>query len=64
MHVAVFRLHMAQEHMPLSPLVTIEDFPRGSSGKILPASAGDIRDAGLIPGLGGSPVGGNGNRFQ
>ena len=39
MHVAVFRLHMAQEHMLLSPLVTVEDFPRGSSGKILPASA-------------------------
>ena len=26
-----------------------------------PANAGDIRDAGLIPGLGGSPEGGNGN---
>ena len=29
--------------------------------KDLPASAGDIRDAGLIPGLGRSPEGGHGN---
>ena len=29
-----------------------------------PADAGDIRDAGSIPGLGRSPGGGNGNPFQ
>ena len=29
--------------------------------KNLPASAGDVRDAGLIPGLGRSPGVGNGN---
>ena len=29
-----------------------------------PASAGDIRDAGLIPGSGRSPKGGHGNPFQ
>ena len=29
--------------------------------KILPASAGDERDTGLIPGSGRSPGGGNGN---
>ena len=29
--------------------------------KNLPANAGDIRDPGSIPGLGGSPGGGNGN---
>ena len=29
-----------------------------------PASAGDVRDVGLIPGLGGSPGGGHGNPFQ
>ena len=29
-----------------------------------PASAGDIRDTGLIPGLGGSPEAGNGNPLQ
>ena len=35
-------------------------FPCGSSGK-LPDYAGDIRDAGLIPGSGRSPGGGHGN---
>ena len=29
-----------------------------------PANAGDIRDTGLIPGLGKSPGGGHGNPFQ
>ena len=29
-----------------------------------PASAGDVRDLGLIPGLGRSPGGGNGNPLQ
>ena len=32
--------------------------------KNLPANAGDIRDAGSIPGLGRSPGGGNGNTLQ
>ena len=32
--------------------------------KNLPASAGDIRDLGLIPGLGRSPGEGNGNPLQ
>ena len=32
--------------------------------KNLPANAGDIRDAGLIPGLGRSPGGGRGNPLQ
>ena len=32
--------------------------------KNLPANAGDVRDAGLIPGLGRSPGGGHGNPFQ
>ena len=32
--------------------------------KILPASAGDIRDRGLIPGSGRSPGGGHGNPLQ
>ena len=32
--------------------------------KNLLANAGDIRDTGLIPGLGRSPRGGNGNPFQ
>ena len=29
-----------------------------------PANAGDVRDAGLIPGWGRSPRGGNGNPLQ
>ena len=32
--------------------------------KNLPANAGDVRDAGSIPGLGISPGGGHGNPFQ
>ena len=32
--------------------------------KHLPVNAGDIRDAGLIPGLGRSPGGGHGNPLQ
>ena len=32
--------------------------------KNLPANAGDIRDVGLIPGLGRSPGGGYGNPLQ
>ena len=32
--------------------------------KNLPANAGDIRDEGLIPGLGRSPGGGHGNPLQ
>ena len=40
-------------------------FPGGASGKEnLPASAGDKRDAGSIPGLGRSPGGGHGNPLQ
>ena len=29
-----------------------------------PANAGDLRDAGSVPGLGGSPGGGRGNSLQ
>ena len=32
--------------------------------KKLPANAGELRDAGLIPGLGRLPRGGNGNPLQ
>ena len=32
--------------------------------KNMPASSGDIRDAGSVPGLGRSPGGGNGNQLQ
>ena len=36
------------------------DFP-GGTGKILPASGGDVRDVGSISGSGRSPGGGHGN---
>ena len=39
-------------------------FPGGSVVKNPPANAGDIRDMGLIPGLGRSPGGGHGNPLQ
>ena len=39
-------------------------FPGGSVVKNPPASAEDVRDTGLIPGLGRSPGGGHGNPLQ
>ena len=39
-------------------------FPGGARVKNPPANAGDIRDVGLIPGLGRSPGGGHGNSLQ
>ena len=39
-------------------------FPGDELVKNLPASAGDARDTGSIPGSGGSPGGGNGNLVQ
>ena len=43
---------------------TLPDFPGGSVLKNLPANAGDVGDAGLIPGSGRCPGEGNGNPFQ
>ena len=40
------------------------DFPDGSVGKESACNAGDTGDSGLIPELGWSPGGGNGNPFQ
>ena len=39
-------------------------FLDGCGGKELAANAGDVRDAGLIPGLGRSPGEGHGNPLQ
>ena len=39
-------------------------FPGSTSGKEPPASAGDIRDVGVIPGLGKSSGEGNGSPLQ
>ena len=44
--------------------IKILGFPGSIVVKNLPANAGDARDSGLIPGLGKSPRGGNGNPLQ
>ena len=50
----------AQKGIPVGEM----GFPDGTSGKELPASTGDIRDAGSIPGSGRSPGGKHGNPLQ
>ena len=45
----------------VSPILFYTDFPGGTVGKDLPASAGDIRDVGPIHGSGRSPGRGNSN---
>ena len=40
------------------------DFPDGAMVKNPPANSGDLRDEGLIPGLGRSPGRGHGNSLQ
>ena len=44
--------------------IHIRGFPGGTSGKEPPTNAEDVRDTGLIPGLGISPGEGNGNPLQ
>ena len=43
---------------------TLQDFPVGTSGKELPANAGDIREAGSISQSRRSPGKGHGNPLQ
>ena len=43
------------------PLFLGGSFPGGASGKNLPTNAGDVRDAGSVPGSGRSPGGRHGN---
>ena len=45
-------------------MVVSVSFPGGAVIKNLPANAGDARDMGLIPRLGRSPEGGNGNPLR
>ena len=45
-------------------LQTREAFQVAASGKVSPTNAGDIRDVGLIPGLGRSTGGGHSNPLQ
>ena len=55
-------MHKSEKDPGLESLyLAIRGFPSGSVVKNLPANAGDV---GLIPGLGRSPGGGNGNPFQ
>ena len=42
----------------------LEGFSEVLVVKNMPANAEDVRDAGSVPGLGGSPGGGHGNPFQ
>ena len=44
--------------------VMMRGFPGGAGVKNLPANAGDVRDASLIPGSGRFPGGGHGNPIQ
>ena len=46
------------------PLCLSRGFLGGSDGNESSCNAADIRDPGLIPGLGSSPEGGNGNPLQ
>ena len=62
-----YRYLKLKQHLHTSFLMCLVlhwDFPGGSVVKNLPANAGDIRDAGLIPGLGRSPEGGHDNPLQ
>ena len=45
-------------------LSSLSSFPGGSEVENPPASAGETRDVGSVPGLGRSPGGGNGNPLQ
>ena len=42
----------------------LEGFSKVLVVKNMPANSEDVRDAGSVPGLGGSPGGGHGNPFQ
>ena len=44
--------------------VDYQGFPGGTRGEEAPASAGDVRDLGSIPGWGRSPGGGHGHPLQ
>ena len=61
-------LSHSQEQLPLQGGSTAKG--RGPKNPVAlvvktpPASAGDIRDSGLIPGLGRNPGGGHGNALQ
>ena len=59
----IYNLHI-YIHIYIHIYTLYMGFPGGAVVKNLPANAGDIRDASLIPGLGRFPGGGNGNQLQ
>ena len=67
MSCEVLNMHQIKVHEDTNQKVRgNKDFPSGSVVKNLPAmrETQRFRDAGLIPGLGKSPGGGNGNLLQ
>ena len=64
-HYRQILYQLSYKGSPLNNLHFSEEwgFPGGTSGKELPANAGNIRDSGLIPGLRISPRGGHSNPF-
>ena len=48
----------------MGSLLKKHDFPSSAMVNTLPTNAGDLRDVGLIPGLGRSPGGGYDNPLQ
>ena len=53
-----------RECLNLSCFFELVGFPGGAVVKNLPTNTGDTRDVGLIPGMGRSSGGGNGNLLQ
>ena len=63
-HVQVGEVLASTRMSKMHPPALYKGFPGGTSGKNPPANAGEIRDMGLIPGLGRSPGGRHGNPLQ
>ena len=59
----IYNLHI-YIHIYIHIYTLYMGFPGGAVVKNLPANAGDVGDASLIPGLGRFPGGGNGNQLQ
>ena len=64
MHTSYFSKMVTLQSLWLALHHTGKGFPGGAAVKNPPANAGDTGDVGLIPGLGRSPGGGNGNPLQ
>ena len=60
-HKIISCLHSSLHYDCMVILTNSRGFPGGTSGKEMPANAGDLRDTRSIAGLGRSPGGGHGN---